>query len=112
MKNESKHYVYKIIIVNILFIVKQKINKLFIIKLKGDKNVMIHNRRLKELRIDKDLKQEDIAEYLQITKQAYGMYENRKRDIPTETIKQLCLYFNVSADYILGLPKGLKYPER
>lgn len=73
---------------------------------------MIHSRRLKELRIDKDLKQEDLANYLQTTKQAYGMYENRKRDIPTDTLIKLCLYFGVSADYILGLPKGLKYPER
>ncbi|MBQ7118476.1 MAG: hypothetical protein IJN88_09725 [Clostridia bacterium] len=31
--------------------------------------------------------------------------------MPVEVLKKLCLYYGVSADYILDLPKGLDYPE-
>lgn len=68
--------------------------------------------KLYELRTDKDLKQEDIGKILKCTKQAYGLYENGKRALPIEHLKTLAIFYGVSADYILGLPKGLKYPER
>ena len=35
-----------------------------------------------------------------------------KYEPSVEDIKTLCLFFNVSADYLLGLPNGLDYPER
>ena len=50
-----------------------------------------------------DLKQEDVANVLKITKQAYGMYENKKRGLPIESLITLCKFYNVSSDYILGL---------
>ena len=40
---------------------------------------MDYTKRLYDLRVDNDLKQEDVANVLKITKQAYGMYENKKR---------------------------------
>ncbi|MBQ8209254.1 MAG: helix-turn-helix transcriptional regulator [Clostridia bacterium] len=64
---------------------------------------MEYTKRLYDLRIDNDLKQEDIAKILQITPQAYGMYENKKRGLPIESLITLCKFYNVSADYILGL---------
>ena len=70
-----------------------------------------YNEILRELREDKDLKQEDLANILKCTKQAYGNYENKKRNLPIENLKTLCLFYNVSADYILGLPE-LPYPKR
>lgn len=70
-----------------------------------------YKNRLYELRIDNDLKQEDIAKVLSCTKQAYGHYENGKRNLPLEQFKKLCEFYGVSADYILGLPKNLKYPK-
>ncbi len=60
-------------------------------------------RRLKNLREDHDLKQKDIAEFLQITRQQYGLYETGKRDIPAEFIKLLAKFYNTSSDYILEL---------
>ncbi len=68
--------------------------------------------RLKELREDKDLKQKDIAVILNIAQNTYSNYENGKTEPPYEILKKLCLFYGVSADYILELPKGLKYPER
>ncbi len=64
---------------------------------------MDYKKRLYDLRIDHDLRQEDVAGILNITGQAYGMYENGKRSLPIEHLITLCRYYKVSADYILGL---------
>lgn len=64
---------------------------------------MHYTKRLYDLRTDNDLKQEDIAKILKITTQAYGMYENKKRSLPIESLITLCKFYNVSSDYILGL---------
>ncbi len=73
---------------------------------------MQYYEKLKELREDHDLKQADLADVLKISRQYYSSYERGKNEIPMRHIITLCKYYNVSADYILGLPKGLDYPER
>lgn len=64
---------------------------------------MDYTKRLYDLRIDNDLKQEDVAKVLKITTQAYGMYENKKISLPIESLITLCKFYNVTSDYILGL---------
>lgn len=59
--------------------------------------------RIRELREDNDLTQNDIALFLGTTQQVYSRYENGKNDIPIRHIISLCKYYNVSADYLLGL---------
>ena len=71
----------------------------------------IYNEILKDLREDKDLKQEDIAKVLNMKQQQYSNYEVGKRALPIEHLITLCKFYNVSADYILGLP-DLPYPKR
>ena len=71
----------------------------------------IYNEILRDLREDKDLKQEDIAKVLNMKQQQYSNYECGKRALPLEHLITLCKYYNVSADYILGLP-DLPYPKR
>lgn len=71
-----------------------------------------YKTKLYELRIDNDLRQEDVANILSCTKQAYGNYENGKRALPIEYLTLLCKFYKVSADYILGLPDNLNYPKR
>ena len=66
---------------------------------------------LRDLREDKDLYQKDIAEILKTTQSYYSQYENGKRALPIEHLITLCKFYNVSADYILGLP-DLPYPKR
>lgn len=66
-------------------------------------------KRLKEIREDRDLKQDIIAQKLNITRQQYSLYETGQRKIPIDKLKSLCLYYEVSADYILELPKNLKW---
>lgn len=58
--------------------------------------------RLKNLREDSKLNQSDIAKKLNISTAAYSYYENEKRDMPTNVLKQLSEFFNCSIDYLLG----------
>lgn len=59
-------------------------------------------QRLRDLREDKDLNQKRIAEILNITQQQYSLYEKGQRKLPIDLLKKLCIFYNVSADYILG----------
>ncbi|MBQ8648962.1 MAG: helix-turn-helix transcriptional regulator, partial [Clostridia bacterium] len=60
----------------------------------------------------RDLYQKDIAEILGTTQSYYAQYENGHRPLPIGHLIKLCVFYGVSSDYILGLPKGLNYPER
>ena len=59
--------------------------------------------RIRDLREDHDLKQKDVASYLHCSQQVYSNYELGQRDIPTEILRQLSLFYHVSTDYILEL---------
>ncbi|MFQ8793011.1 MAG: helix-turn-helix domain-containing protein [Oscillospiraceae bacterium] len=67
--------------------------------------------RIRELRVDRDLTQANIANILKTSQSYYSEYELGKRAIPIQHIITLCLFYGVSADYILGLPKGLQWPR-
>lgn len=58
--------------------------------------------RLKDLREDNDVKQKELAEYLNIKQNTYSQYENGKREIPIELLWKLADYYNTSVDYIIG----------
>ncbi len=66
---------------------------------------------LKDLREDNDKIQAEVAEVLGISRTQYHLYESGKRQFRIEHIRKLCLYYGVSADYILGLPVDLDYPK-
>ena len=68
-------------------------------------------QRLKDTREDHDKKQEDIASVLDITRQQYQLYESGKRELPLHHLAALCRFYGVSADYLLDLPVGLKWPR-
>jgi len=61
------------------------------------------NEIIRELREDNDLKQYTIAAMLGTTQQVYSRYEKGINEIPIHHLKKLCLYYHVSADYILGI---------
>jgi transcriptional regulator with XRE-family HTH domain len=65
--------------------------------------------RIRNLREDHDLKQEDIARLLHCTQACYSHYETGKRDIPTEVLRTLADFYHVSTDYLLG-QTGRKEP--
>ena len=64
---------------------------------------MAYYPRLKDLREDRDLTQKEVAKLLFTTQQQYSLYEKGYRDIPTIALTTLAEFYNVSADYILGL---------
>ena len=70
-------------------------------------------RRIRDLREDKDLKQEDLAKLLNCTQACYSNYENGRRDIPTEVLKALADFYNDSIDYLLERTNDKRpYPKR
>ena len=64
--------------------------------------------RLKDLREDKDLKQEDIAKILNISQTNYSKYELGKINIPINSLIILAIFYNTSIDYLLGLTNESK----
>lgn len=73
--------------------------------------MMFYAEKLRELRIDNDKTQKQIAELLGTTQTYYAKYENGKHPLPLKHLITLCDYYQVSSDYILGLPKGLNWPK-
>lgn len=67
--------------------------------------------RLKDTRIDYDHEQKDTAEILKVTEKQIIRYEKDRQEMGIQKLRDFCLYYHVSADYILGLPKDLKWPR-
>lgn len=59
--------------------------------------------RIRDLREDNDLSQAEVAKIINTTQQQYSKIETGKSDISGEKIIKLAEFYNVSADYILGL---------
>lgn len=58
--------------------------------------------RLKQLREQKGLLQQDMADLLGISKSAYGFYEQGKRRPDLDTLAALADYFHTTVDHLLG----------
>jgi len=59
--------------------------------------------RLRRIRVIKDLTQENIAVVLNTYQTVYARYERDERLLPTNHLRTLCQFYDVSADYLLGL---------
>lgn len=69
-------------------------------------------KRLKDLREDNDLTQENVSQILKISRPQYSLYETGKRDIPVDLLTALAKYYKTSIDYIVGLTDIFeKYPD-
>ncbi len=73
---------------------------------------MTAHERLTELRQDRDITQGEIAALLGCQQAAVSKYERGKNQYSIDDLAKLCAFYHVSADYILGLPKNMPYPER
>ena len=65
-------------------------------------------QRIRDLREDRDLKQRQVAEFLNCSQQVYSNYELGQRDIPTDILIKLADFYSVSTDYLLGLTNNPK----
>ena len=72
---------------------------------------MQYYERVKSLREDMDLSQTDVARILGTTQQQIYKYEKGLQEMTVGRLRLLCEYYGVSADYVLGLPRGLKWPR-
>lgn len=58
--------------------------------------------RLKELRMEKGLTQENIAKGIGVTRQAISLYEQGRREMKLKTLKKIANFFDVSVPYLQG----------
>lgn len=64
---------------------------------------MHYTQRMKELREEKELNQEQIAEKLEMHQTQYSRYERNATGMPIEVLIKLAKFHNITVDYILGL---------
>ena len=69
-------------------------------------------KRLKDIREDRNLTQEQVAKFLNMKQQQYSRYENGKNEIPFEYIIKLAQFYEVSIDYLAGLTNYSKPYKR
>ena len=61
------------------------------------------NKRIRDLREDRDLNQTQVAKMLGMSQTGYSKYETGENDIPTAVLIKLAEFYNTSTDYILGI---------
>lgn len=64
--------------------------------------------RLRDLREDHDLTQDNIATMLGCAQTTYSRYENEALNIPVDILKKLANFYNVSIDYLVGMTNTKK----
>lgn len=60
-------------------------------------------QRIRELREGRKITSKDLAQALDINPSSFSKLENDKKSIDAEELRKLSQYFNVSADFILGI---------
>ena len=68
----------------------------------------MYENRLRDLREDRDLKQKDLATYLQVHQTTYSDYELGGLNIPVAVLHKLADFYGVSIDYLLGRTNNKK----
>ena len=63
--------------------------------------VMIMYTRLKDLRIDYDISQQELGNLIGISQRTYSHYENGERMIPPDVLCHLAEFYHTSVDYLL-----------
>ncbi|MFQ7034328.1 MAG: helix-turn-helix domain-containing protein [Candidatus Borkfalkia sp.] len=64
--------------------------------------------KLKELRIEKGLSQKELADLVDTSQSAIFYWENNQQEPKISSLKKLCIFFNVSADYLIGLEEEIR----
>ncbi len=72
---------------------------------------MDYRTRIRNIREDRDLTQAQIGALLNKSQQGYNHIEAGRAELKIEDLAKLCRFYNLSADYIIGLinkPKSFK----
>lgn len=67
--------------------------------------------RMKEIREEAGLKQQALADMMEVSKGSYSMWECGTDTIPLKRLNQFCNFFDVSMDYVTGQSNKRKYPN-
>ena len=68
--------------------------------------------RLRNLREDADLTQSKLGVHVGMTQRKVSYIEQNKIEPNIDDIIAICRFFDISADYLLGLPTEKHHPER
>lgn len=63
--------------------------------------IVLQFKNLRSIREDKDIKQKEIAAYLNVSQNTYSQYETGVISITAEVLIKLADYYKVSIDYLL-----------
>lgn len=63
----------------------------------------IFHEKLRDLRMARGLSQAEVSAALGLTRSAYANYEQGIREPSYETLRAICKFFNVSADFLIGV---------
>ena len=64
---------------------------------------MDYRTRIRKVREDRDFTQAQIGKVLNKSQQGYNHIEAGRADLKIEDLKLLCKFYNLSADYLIGL---------
>ncbi len=64
---------------------------------------MDYRKRMRAVREDRDLTQAQVGQVLKKTQQGYNHIENGRAELKIEDLIVLCRFYNLSADYLIGL---------
>lgn len=73
---------------------------------------MTFGEKLRLLREEMELNQTQLGEKLGMTQRKISYLERDRYEPSLQDIKAICVFFHVSADYLLGFPKALPYPKK
>ena len=63
--------------------------------------IIVQYKNLRGIREDNDIKQKDIAVYLNVSQNTYSQYETGVISLTAEVLIKLADYYSVSVDYLL-----------
>ena len=69
---------------------------------------MNYRERLRSIREDRDLTQEQIGKVLNKSQQGYNHIEAGRAELKIEDLAKLCRFYDLSSDYIIGLTDSPK----
>ncbi len=66
-------------------------------------------RRIEDMRIDHDLTQQNVADFLECNREVYRRYEKGTREIPVWALIRLAEFYDCSVDYLLGVTDSKRH---
>ena len=60
---------------------------------------------------DTDTQIQDLAEIVGVNRKQVRRWMRNEQEMGVQKLKEICKYYQVSADYLLGLPRDLNWPR-